>query len=63
MASKAKNAPEAHFPRENWGGGGGIEVRDMTLASLRNLGAKVSEMSFLHLNGFFNNMQLYHSTE
>ena len=61
MAGKAKNAPEAHFPRENWGGG--IEVRDMTLASLRNLGAKVSEMSFLHLNGFFNNMQLYHSTE
>ena len=62
MAGKAKNAPEAHFPIENWGGGG-IEVRDMTLASLRNLGAKVSEMSFLHLNGFFNNMQLYHSTE
>ena len=64
MAGKAKNAPEAHFPRENLGGGGGgIEVRDMTLASLRNLGAKVSEMSFLHLNGFFNNMQLYHCTE
>ena len=50
MASKAKNAPEAHFPSGNGGGGGGgSEVRDMTLP----LGAKVSEMSFLHLKTYF----------
>ena len=48
MAGKAKNAPEAHFPRGNGRGGGNSEVRDMTLPSLRNLGAKVSERSFLH---------------
>ena len=52
MAGKAKNAPEAYFPR-GIGGGGGSEVRDMTLPSLRNLGAKVSEMSFLHLKTYF----------
>ena len=43
MAGKAKNAPEAHFPRGNGGRGGGSEARDMTLPSLRNLGAKCSE--------------------
>ena len=47
MASKAKNAPEVHFPKGN--GEGGSEVRDMTLP----LGAKVSEMSFLHLKTYF----------
>ena len=31
----------------------GSEVRAMTLPSLRNLGAKVSEMSFLHLKTYF----------
>ena len=51
MGGKAKNAPEAHFPRRN--GEEGSEVRDMTLPSLRNLGAKVSEMSFLHLKTYF----------
>ena len=34
MAGKAKNAPEANFPRGNGRqGGGGSEVRDMTLPS------------------------------
>ena len=53
MAGKAKNAPEAHFPRGNGGGGRGSEVRDMTLPLLRDLGAKVSEMTFLHLKTYF----------
>ena len=56
MAGKAKNAPEAHFPGGNVGGGGGgkgSEVRDMFLPSLRNLRAKFSEMSFPHLKTYF----------
>ena len=40
MAGKAKNAPEANFPRGNGRQGGGSEVRDMTLPSQGNLGAK-----------------------
>ena len=47
MAGKAKNAPEANFPRGNGrqggGEGGGSEVRDMTLPSQGNLGAKFSK--------------------
>ena len=35
------------------GGGGGSEVRDMTLPSQGNLGAKFSEMSFPHLKTYF----------
>ena len=52
MAGKAKNAPEAHFLRGMGGWGVGSEVRDMTLPSLRNLGAKFSEMSFPHLKTY-----------
>ena len=54
MAGKAKNAPEANFPRGNGRqGGGGSEVRDMTLPSQGNLGAKFSEMSFPRLKTYF----------
>ena len=54
MAGKAKNAPEANFPRGNGRqGGGDSEVRDMTLPSQGNLGAKFSEMSFPHLKTYF----------
>ena len=34
-------------------GGGGSEVRDMTLTSQGNLGAKFSEMSFPRLKTYF----------
>ena len=54
MAGKAKSAPEADFPRGKWeAGGGGSEVRDITLPSHGNLGAKFSEMSFPHLKTYF----------
>ena len=41
------------FLGEMGGGGGGSEVRDMTLPSQGNLGAKFSEMSFPHLKTYF----------
>ena len=57
MASKAKNAPEAHFPGRG-GGGGGTEVRDMALPSLGNLGAKLSKTSFPHFKTYFTQIEL-----
>ena len=54
MAGKAKSAPEANFPRGNGRRrGGGSEVRDITLPSQGNLGAKFSEISFPHLKTYF----------
>ena len=41
------------FLGEMGGGGGGSEVRDITLPSQGNLGAKFSEMSFPHLKTYF----------
>ena len=52
MASRAKTAPEVHFP---WGEGGGrgSGVRDMALPSLGYLGDKFSEMSFPDFKTYF----------
>ena len=48
------------FLGEMGGWGVGSEARDMTLPSLRNLGAKFSEMSFLHLTGYYLTTDIHH---
>ena len=59
MASKTKNAPEAHFPGRGGGGGGGdTGVRDMAQPSQGNLGAKLSKTSFPHFKTYFMQIEL-----
>ena len=54
MAGEAKNMHQRH----TFLGGGGSEVKDMASTSLRNLGAKFSELSFPHFKTYF--MQISH---
>ena len=42
-----------HLPEGGGGGGGGSGVRGMALPLLGNLGAKFSEMLFLHFKTYF----------
>ena len=61
MASKAKNAPEAHFPGKGGGGKGRgywSEGHGPALPSLGNLGAKLSKTSFPHFKTYFTQIEL-----